>query len=166
VLPNTDGKVLDDEVVMIHPSSLAGESEVFQPYNRVRFPYVLGNFGGWLEARREWHFLDASSEGPWAQAVRTRAPVAVPIARSATSPGRCLLVLPVRLVSRGYIHGSLINIGTTAGQLSRVDDVACVIVGPKPAALQGVSCGGRHFKTLCSRGVATHLGWKPLPLMN
>jgi hypothetical protein len=31
MLPNIDGEVLDDEVVIIHPSSSAGESEVFQP---------------------------------------------------------------------------------------------------------------------------------------
>jgi hypothetical protein len=50
VLPDTDGEVLDDEVVIIRPSSLAGESEIFQPYSGVRFPDVLGDVGGWSEA--------------------------------------------------------------------------------------------------------------------
>jgi hypothetical protein len=54
MLPNIDRKLLDDEVVIIHPSGWAGESEVFQPYSGVRFsgesevfqPYSRVHFPG------------------------------------------------------------------------------------------------------------------------
>jgi hypothetical protein len=46
VLPDTDGEVLDKEVVIIHPSGSAGEPKIFQPYNRVRLPGVLDDVGG------------------------------------------------------------------------------------------------------------------------
>jgi hypothetical protein len=73
MLPDADGEVLDDEVVIIRPSGSAGESEVFQPYSGVRLPGVLGDVGGWLKAQWEWRFLNAASEGPWAWTVRTGA---------------------------------------------------------------------------------------------
>jgi hypothetical protein len=85
--PNTDGEVLDDEVVIIRPSSSAREPKIFQPHSGVRFPSVLGDIGGWLKAQQEWCFLDAALEGPWARGVRTRAPVTVSVTRSATTPG-------------------------------------------------------------------------------
>jgi hypothetical protein len=78
VLHNANGEVL---------SGSAGESEIFQPYSGVRLLGVLGDVGGWSEVRREWYFLEVAAEGSWARAVRTEAPVAVPIARSATTPG-------------------------------------------------------------------------------
>jgi hypothetical protein len=166
VLPDTNGEVLDDEVVIIRPSGWAGESEIFQPYSRVHFPGVLGDVGGWSEAWREWRFLDAASEGPWARAVRDGAPVVVPVARSATLPRRRLLVLPLRLVSLGHIHGGPVNIRAAASHLEQVDDAACIVVGPEPAAQWGALCGGRRFETWCSCSVATRPGWKPLPLMD
>jgi hypothetical protein len=53
MLPNTYGEVLDDEVVVIRSSSLASESEIFQPYSWVRLPDVLGDVVGWSEVRRQ-----------------------------------------------------------------------------------------------------------------
>ena len=41
-LPDADGEILNDEMVIIHPSGLAGESEIFEPYTGVRLPGVLG----------------------------------------------------------------------------------------------------------------------------
>jgi hypothetical protein len=64
MLPDADREVLDDDVVSIRPSGSAGELEVFQPYSRVHLPSVLRDIGGWLEAWREWCFLDVASEGP------------------------------------------------------------------------------------------------------
>jgi hypothetical protein len=72
-------------------------------------------------------------------------------------------VLPLGLVSLVHVQGGPVNIGAVAGQLPRVDDAVCVVVGPEPAAHQGAMCGGRWFGARCSRGVVTHLGWKPLP---
>jgi hypothetical protein len=64
VLPDSNGEVLDDEVVIIRPSGSASESEIFQPYSGVCFPSVHGYIGGRLELQREWNFLDAAPEGP------------------------------------------------------------------------------------------------------
>jgi hypothetical protein len=87
MLPNTDGEVLDDEVVVVHLSSPTSEPEVIQPYSRVCLPSIFGDVGGRSEARREWRFLDATTEGLQAQGVRIGASVAFPIARSATMLG-------------------------------------------------------------------------------
>jgi hypothetical protein len=53
VLGGKNGKVLDDEVIIIRSSNLTSESEVFQPYSRVRLPGVLGDVCGWSEVRWE-----------------------------------------------------------------------------------------------------------------
>jgi hypothetical protein len=46
-LPNTDGELLDDEIIIIRSSGPTSELEVFQPYTRVRIPSVRR-----LEVRR------------------------------------------------------------------------------------------------------------------
>jgi hypothetical protein len=46
------GRLLDDEIVIIHPSGSTGELEIFQPYSGVRLPGVLGDIGGRLEVER------------------------------------------------------------------------------------------------------------------
>jgi hypothetical protein len=61
--PNTDGEVLDDEVVIFRPSGSAGESKVFQPYSGAHLQSVHGDVGGWPKVRWEWRFLDAALEG-------------------------------------------------------------------------------------------------------
>ena len=65
MLPHVDGEVLDDEVVIIHSSSSAGESKVFDPYTGVPLPSVTGDVGGRSEALWEQRFLDAATKGPW-----------------------------------------------------------------------------------------------------
>ena len=65
MLPHADGEVSNDEVVIIHSSSSAGEPEVFEPYTGICFSDVFGDVGGWSEALWEWHFLDATTKGPW-----------------------------------------------------------------------------------------------------
>ena len=83
MLPHADGEVLDDEVVIIHSSGLAGEPEVFEPYTGVCLPGILGDVGRRSEALWERRSLDASAKGPWSQAIQARAPVIWP----ATMPG-------------------------------------------------------------------------------
>ena len=58
MLLHADGDVLDDEVVIIHSSSSAGELEVFEPYTGVRILGVPSDVGGWSEALWERHSLD------------------------------------------------------------------------------------------------------------
>ena len=45
IFPHVDGEVLNDEVVIIHSSSSAGELEVFEPYTRIRVPDIFGDVG-------------------------------------------------------------------------------------------------------------------------
>ena len=46
MFPHTDGEILNDEKVIIHPSGLAGELEIFEPNTGVCLPGVLGDVGG------------------------------------------------------------------------------------------------------------------------
>ena len=75
MFPHIDGEVLNDEVVIIHSSSSAGEPEVFEPYTRVRLPDAPSVVGGRSEALWERRFLDATTKGPWPRTIRAGAPV-------------------------------------------------------------------------------------------
>ena len=50
MLPHTDGEVLNDEVVIIHPIGSVGEPEVFKPYTEVHLHSILGDVGRRSEA--------------------------------------------------------------------------------------------------------------------
>ena len=50
MFPHADGEILNDEKVIIHPSSSVGEPEIFKPYTGVRLPDVLGDVDGQSEA--------------------------------------------------------------------------------------------------------------------
>ena len=65
MFPHADGEILNDEIVIIHPSGSAGELEIFEPYTGVRLPGVLGDVGGWSEALWERCSPDVSAKGPW-----------------------------------------------------------------------------------------------------
>ena len=64
MFPRVDGEILDDEIVIIHPSGSAGEPKIFEPNTGVYLPGVLGDVGGWSEALWERRSLDAMVEGP------------------------------------------------------------------------------------------------------
>jgi len=70
MFPHTDGEILNDEKVIIHPSGLAGEPEIFEPNTGVCLPGVLGDVGGRSEALWEWCSLDTPVKGPWSRAHR------------------------------------------------------------------------------------------------
>ena len=63
--PHANGKILDDEIVIIHSSGSTGKSEVFEPNAWVCLPSVLGDVGGRTETLWERCSLDAWTEGPW-----------------------------------------------------------------------------------------------------
>ena len=65
MFPHADGEVLNDEVVIIHSSGLAGEPEVFEPYIGVRLPGILGDVGRRSEALWERCSLDAVAKSLW-----------------------------------------------------------------------------------------------------
>ena len=82
-VPHANGKILNDEIVIIHSSRPIGEPEVFEPNAWVCLPRVFGDVGGRLEMLRERCFLDAPAEGPRPWALGVGAPVVQP----ATAPG-------------------------------------------------------------------------------
>ena len=49
MLPHANGKILNDEKIIIHSSGPAGELEVFEPNTWVCLPGVFGDIGGWSE---------------------------------------------------------------------------------------------------------------------
>ena len=65
MLPHIDGEVLNDEVVIIHSSGLAGEPKVFEPYTGIHFLGVFGDVGRRSEELWERRSLDATTKGPW-----------------------------------------------------------------------------------------------------
>ena len=65
MFPHANGKILDDEIVIIHSSGSTGKPEVFEPYTEVRLPGVPGDVDERSEAMWERLSLDASAKGPW-----------------------------------------------------------------------------------------------------
>ena len=65
MFPHTDGEILNDEIVIIHPSGLAGEPKIFKPNIGVCLPGVLGDVGGRSEALWERRLLYVMTKGPW-----------------------------------------------------------------------------------------------------
>ena len=65
MFPHADGEILNDEIVIIHPSGLAGEPKIFEPNTKICLPGVLGDVGGWSEALWEWRSLDTPVKGSW-----------------------------------------------------------------------------------------------------
>ena len=126
MFPHTDGKILNDEIVIIHPSGSAGEPKVFKPYTGICFPGVFGSVGRWSEALWERRFLDAMAKGPWSGAVRAGNPVAW----SATMPE---VRFPAPLDGSDGAHAAcshrpLMDVIITRGLTPIVDDAASVSV--------------------------------------
>ena len=65
MFPHANGKILDDEIVIIHSSGSIGEPEVFEPNAWVCLPSVFGDVGGRPETLWEWCSPDVPAEGPW-----------------------------------------------------------------------------------------------------
>ena len=72
MFPHVDGEILNDEMVVIHPSGLVGEPEIFEPNTGVHLPGVLGDVGGRSEALWEWRSPNTLVKGPWSWALRAR----------------------------------------------------------------------------------------------
>ena len=69
MFPHADGKILNDEIIIIHSSGPAGEPKVFEPNTGVCLPGVLGDVGGRLEVRWERRSSDTPAKGPWSWAI-------------------------------------------------------------------------------------------------
>ena len=75
MFPHADGEILNDEIVIIHPSGSVGEPEIFKPNTRVCLPDVLGDVGGRSKMLWERRSLDTPAKGPWSWALRAGTPV-------------------------------------------------------------------------------------------
>ena len=75
MFPHVDGEILNDEIVIIHPSGSAGEPKIFEPNTGVCLPGVLGDVGGRSEALWERCSSDASAKGPWSRALKAGTPI-------------------------------------------------------------------------------------------
>ena len=116
MFPHTNGKILDDEVVVIHSSGSTGEPEVFEPNAWVRLPSVFGDVGGRPETLWERCSSDAPAEGPWPRALRAGAPVVWP----ATAP-------------RARFTASLDGLARICVPCRRTVDIV-IVSGPMPVA--------------------------------
>ena len=85
MFPYANGKILNDEIVIIHSFGPTGEPEVFKPNAWVCLPSVFGDVGGRPKTLREWCFPDAPAEGPRPWVLGARAPAI----RPATAPRAC-----------------------------------------------------------------------------
>ena len=75
MFPHADGDILNDEIVIIHPSGSAGEPKIFESNTGVCLPDVLGDVGGQSKALRERRSLDMPVKGPWSRGLKARTPV-------------------------------------------------------------------------------------------
>ena len=71
-VPHVDGEILNDEMVIIHPSGSVGESEIFEPNTGVHLPSVLDDVGGRSKALWVRRSLDTPAKGPWSWAIWAR----------------------------------------------------------------------------------------------
>ena len=69
MLPHANGKVLNDEIVIIHACGPMGEPKIFEPNAWVGLPSVFDDVGGRPELLREWCSSDTPTEGPWPRAL-------------------------------------------------------------------------------------------------
>ena len=124
VFPHTNGKILDNEIVIVHSSGSTGELEVFEPNAWVCLPGVFGDVGGRSETMWEWCSPDAPAEGPWPQALRARAPVAWP----AAAPGARFTTSLDGLVKVHVTSYRTVDVTIASSLTSVVDDAAGVLV--------------------------------------
>ena len=65
MFPHANGKILNDEIVIIHSFGLIGELEVLMPNDWVYLPSVFGDVGRRPKMLRERCSLDTPAEGLW-----------------------------------------------------------------------------------------------------
>ena len=151
VFPHIDGEVLDGEVVIIHSTGSAGESEVLEPYTRVHLPSVLGDVGGRSEALWKQRSLDLSAKGPWSRAIRAETPVVRPVtapgARFTTprdGPAGVCVACP---------HCRSMDVIIVLGPTPVADDAASVLDQPEPLTHRSPVRSGHQVRPWCSYGL-------------
>ena len=124
MFPHANGKILDDEIVIIHSSGSIGEPEIFEPNAWVSLPSVFGDVGGRPETLWERCSLDAPAEGLWPQALRAGAP----IIRPATAPMAHFTASLDGLVGIRVACCHTANIVVVSGPMPVADDAMSVLV--------------------------------------
>ena len=130
VFPHADEEILNDEIVIIHPSGSAGKSEIFEPNTGVCLPSVLGVVGGRSEALWERRSPDTPVKGLWSRALRARTLVVWP----ATMPGaRFTAPLDGSAGTRvACPHRRPVDVIIMPGLMPVADDAMSVLVWTKP----------------------------------
>ena len=130
MFPHANGKVLDDEIVIVHSSGSTGEPKVFEPNAWVCLPGVFGDVGGRSETLWERCSPDASAEGLWPRALRTRAPVVWP----ATAPRACFTASLYGLAGIRVACHRMTDIVIMSGPMPVADDAMSILVRIGPLA--------------------------------
>ena len=130
LFPHVDGEILNDEMVIIHPSGLAGEPEIFEPNIGVCLPSVLGDVGGRSEALWEWRSPNMSAKGLWSRAIQVGTLVVWP----ATMPRACFTApLDGSVETRvAYPHRRPVDIIIMLGLMPVANDATSILVWTGP----------------------------------
>ena len=121
---------MNDEIVIIHPSGSAGESEIIEPNTGVCLPGVLSDVGGRSKALWEQRSSDTPVKGLWSQALRARTPVLWP----ATMPG-ARFTAPLDGLARtriSYPHHCPVDVIIMSGLMLVADDATSILVWTGP----------------------------------
>jgi len=124
MFPHTNGKILDDEIVIIHSSGSTGEPEVFEPNAWVSLPSVFGDVEGRPEMLRERCSLDTLAEGPWPRALKAGAPVVTPT----TAPGARFTASLDGLAGIRVTCCRMVDIVIVSGPMPVADDATSILV--------------------------------------
>ena len=149
--PTQDREILNDEVIIIHSSGSAGEPKIFEPYTGVHFLSVSSDVGGWSEALWERRSLDATTKGPWPQAIRAGAQVVW----TAASPG---VGVPTLLNGQAKIHATFsrrhsIDVIIVLVMVSIIDDVVSIMVWPEMFVHRRSVWSERRVRLWCNHGL-------------
>ena len=130
MFPHANGKILNDEIVIIHSSGPISKLEVFEPNAWVCLPGVFGDVGGWSETLRERCSPDTPAKGPWSWTNRAGTPVIWP----ATMP-RARFTAPLDGPARAHVaypHRRQMDIIIMLGLMLVADDATSILVWTKP----------------------------------
>ena len=157
MFPHAYGEVLNDEMVIIHPSGSAGEPKVFEPYTGIRLPGIFGDVGRRSEALWEWRSLDASAKGPWSRAIRAGTSVVWPV----TMP-RAHFTFPLDGLARAHVaypHHHSMDVIIMPGLMLVADDTMSVLVRTKPFAYLWSVWSRRWVRSWCSCSLPCCAWW-------
>ena len=132
VPPHANGKVLDDEIVIVHSSGSIGEPEVFEPNVWVCLPGVFGDVGGRSKMLWEQCPSDALAEDPWPRTLRAGAPVVRPV----TVPGSCFTASLNGLVGIYVARRRVAVVVAMLGTMPVAEDATSVLVRVGPLVCQ------------------------------